>query len=76
MKTVIAMAILFFTFVFGLPMGAMIKTAQIITGEENVEKITTNGVIPRKLRVFNLPEPERSAHIEFLKKIKDPIWTK
>ncbi len=39
MKTVIAMAILFFTFVFGLPMGAMIKTAQIITGEENVEII-------------------------------------
>lgn len=47
-----------------------------LDSEENVEKITTNGVIPRKLRVFNLPEPERSAHIEFLKKIKDPIWTK
>ncbi len=29
----------FFLFVFGLPMGAMIKTAQIITGEDNIDQI-------------------------------------
>ena len=43
--------------------------------EENAEKAATNDVTLRKPRVFNLSEPEKSAHIEFLKKIKDPIWT-
>ena len=46
-----------------------------LTSEENAEKLTTNDVTKRKPRVFNLSEPEKSAHIEFLKKIKDPIWT-
>ena len=46
-----------------------------LASEENAEQHTTNDVTLRKPRVFNLSEPEKSAHIEFLKKIKDPIWT-
>ena len=46
-----------------------------LASEENAEKLATNDVTMRKPRVFNLSDREKSAHIEFLKKIKDPIWT-
>ena len=39
MKPLIIITILFFCFIFGLPMGAMMKTAQTITGEDNIEKV-------------------------------------
>ena len=46
-----------------------------LASEENAEKPATKDVTLKKTRVFNPSEPEKSAHVEFLKKIKDPIWT-
>ena len=42
MKTFVIIMILFFIFVFGLPMMAMLNTAQIITGQSNVEQVLKN----------------------------------
>ncbi len=39
MKTFVIIMVLFFIFVFGLPMMAMLNTANIITGKSNVEQV-------------------------------------
>ena len=39
MKSAVAFTILFFCFIFGLPMMSMLNTAQIITGQDDVELV-------------------------------------
>ena len=65
MKPFIIMMIGFFLFVFGLPMGAMIKTAQIITGEDNIDKIYKEMEI-KKARLKAEHEKQLAINIEAL----------
>tara|TARA_Y100000590_G_scaffold83876_1_gene93559 strand:- start:30 stop:281 length:252 start_codon:yes stop_codon:yes gene_type:complete len=65
MKTAIVITILFFMFVFGLPMMAMLNTAHIITGQSNVEQVLKD-IEQKKLKLKMAHEKQLAINMEAL----------
>tara|TARA_Y100001970_G_C14241391_1_gene865103 strand:+ start:3669 stop:3920 length:252 start_codon:yes stop_codon:yes gene_type:complete len=65
MKTAIAITILFFMFVFGLPIMAMLNTAHIITGQSNVEQVLKD-IEQKKLKLKMVHEKQLAENMKAL----------